>query len=274
MLEEITNSTLFTLIAFILTFMSVVLAILFYYRSQIIKLPHYARTGETLIEENIIQHKPIKVLFQDKPVERLTKTYLALWNKGRATIRSEDLTQEDPLRLVPEVGTTILATEILFQNRPANKIQLVPDPISSRVTIEFDFLDYNNGVIIVVYHTGSSFRGVDLVGTVKGATSLIDIDRLPSTMIDWLEKIRERLLPRAFSFVPQWFIKLNDLAEDRQNILLAFFSSFPIMIVMLPFFLAYMVMTLIIFIPLLIYMPFSIWKHSLPNELYSIWKGI
>lgn len=253
--------------------LGIVLAAFFYFRSKSVKEPCYSRKSTVLIDPEIVENNPIKVSFQDRPVERLTLSYVALWNNGRATISGDDISEIDPLRIVALNGCSILAADLVQENKHANDFRIDLIRQDDTVIVSFNFVDYKNGAIIRVYHSGDTSRDIDVVGTIKGVDSLIDVDKTGHNFIGLLEHITDFTMGRLFRLpILKPLLDLTEEAERRQSFFLSALTSFLFVFIGFPFYsIYYLIMIPVIFIGAPYFM-FIESSHTVPKELYSIMR--
>jgi hypothetical protein len=267
MLNFITSDPRFNIVSLALAVLSVVLAIIFYYRSKSVKIPCYGRKSQTLVTPELMEHSPLRVTFNSKPVETLTMTYVAFWNDGKATIGGEDVAATDPLRIVADEKCDILAAEIICSNRPANGFKVNLRRQDRVVHINFDFVDNKNGVVIRIYHTGQENQDIDIIGTIKGANGILNVDRADERAINTIERVDKWFKERLFLLAPKRLLDLDFEAEARQNLILSFLVSLPLTILLSPFIAVYvMVMVLLIFITMMRLLFAK--RYTMPKELY------
>jgi hypothetical protein len=268
MIEFITSDLWFNIISSALAILSLILAFVFYYRGKNTKVPYYSRRSTTLLDRELIVRNPIKVTFLDRPVDTLTITYVALWNNGRATIIRDDIAATDPLRVVADDGFDLLAADIICENRPANNFSLSLRREENIAVIDFDFIDYRNGAVLRIYHTGGEDQPVDIVGTIKGAEGIKNADRAGELLGDILDRLTMELMSRPFRLVPRWWLKLTERMDSRQSFILYVLTRLPLIIIVGPFIAIYMVATTVVILASMLYFPIDIWRHRLPRELY------
>jgi hypothetical protein len=274
MIQFITSDPRFNIVSLALAILGIILAIIFYYRSKSIKNPCYSRTGKTLIDCKLMERNPIEVTFLDEPVETLTITYVALWNNGRATISRDDIAVTDPLRIVASDGCTILAADIVCENRPTNKFEISLQRQDNAVVIDFDFIDYKDGMVVRLYHVGKDYQDIDVRGTVKGASGLLNVDKTAEFWVNTLGRLDQQFKDRVFRrTIPKWLLRVMEKARARQNLIFVVFASLPLLILLTPFVLVYMLVMSIVFFIGVLYLPFVTWRYRLPEELYVTMYG-
>jgi hypothetical protein len=166
------NNPWLNLLFLILALLSIFISIIIYFRSKREKVPVYNRRSFNLIENQVSKVKGLRVTHNGKEVKDLTLTKFALWNRGRATVNREDVAPSDPLRLVISPDHQILQADIVFIRTKANNFSINLDESKRSLSINFDYFHTNEGVIIDLYHTGTSSEQINLEGTVKGVEQI------------------------------------------------------------------------------------------------------
>ena len=146
-----------------------VIAFLLYRASRVGPRPVYHTQALRLIgrEEQALPEE-VTVLFRDKKVERLTKTYIILWNSGKATVNGENIVVEDPLRLEFSEDSEVLSARVLNFTRRANNFTVNINPrCPNQVICSFDYLDAGDGAAIELLHTDEK-RYPKVQGSIRG----------------------------------------------------------------------------------------------------------
>lgn len=108
----------------------------------------------------------VKVFFSERPVPRITKTTVWIWNSGNTTINSYDIAPNDPIRLHIQKGFEILNVELMFTSTKANNISVQPNA-NGVIIPKFDFIDQNQGMKFSILHTAKT-KSIHIKGTIKG----------------------------------------------------------------------------------------------------------
>lgn len=270
MTDFITSDPKFA-VSLALTIISIILAIIFYNRSKNIKFPCYSRSGRMLIDPKLIKRNPIKVTFNDEPVDTLSVTHIAFWNNGRTTINRDDLTISDLLRIIAKDGCNILAADVIVTNRPANNFQATLQRQENTVITDFDFIDYKNGAVVRLYHTGENIQDIDILGTIKGTNGILNVDKVGQYFAGLLERFDDEFKERLFRLIPNRLLNLVEEAQARHFVLYVL-VFFPLSIVLAPFIFVYMVVGVLLVLAMMLSFIFGGGRYSLPKELYSIMR--
>jgi hypothetical protein len=142
-------------------------AIYFFTRQRTV-LAYQAR-GQRLLGHATSGLPPeVTVQYEGREISKLTRSILTLWNAGEKTIAGSDIVEGDRLRLLLGDGSEILSAEIIQQSRAAIRSSVhLPKRPTDRATMEFDFLDHNDGFVVEVLHTGKEILPL-VQGTIRG----------------------------------------------------------------------------------------------------------
>lgn len=121
-----------------------------FYASRKRKILVYEYRTQILIRgfENEVDGLEIK--YNGNPIKNLATTNIGIWNQGRDPIRREDIAPRDPIAIhfrEEIVGDPI----ILFSKTPASYVSAKKE--NRKIIVDFDFLDFEDGAIIQVFHT-------------------------------------------------------------------------------------------------------------------------
>ncbi len=145
------------------------LAIIFYIKGKRVKLPFYADRSVNIVKDLVSRFESLEMLYSGQPIENLTVTKTAFWNGGRDTIKGGDVASADPLSVHVKKGCKILDAKILYTKNPANQFSITTSDDQSYITLQFDYVDKGEGVVIQLIHTCTSSEDIKIRGTIKGA---------------------------------------------------------------------------------------------------------
>jgi hypothetical protein len=188
------GGTTLNVVSLVLGAAGVLLSIYFYIRSKHEKRPVFHAKTFPLLRDTVSRVPGLSILFDDKPVNTLSLTRLAIWNAGSRTIARDDIVKSDPLRIDGTAQGQILAARVSFSRRPATNLEA--SLVSNSILLSFDFLDRNDGGIIDIYHTEP--LKIDVVGVLRGCQSISIAD--PTAL--WEQRVNKVLgrLPDPDSF--------------------------------------------------------------------------
>jgi hypothetical protein len=102
-------------------------------------------------------------------IERISRTYIALFNRKGDSVSGEDVVASDKLRVTVEHGDRILQARVIAVSRPQCGVSLNLAPSAANIVeVNFDFLDAKDGAILEILHQGAS--SATIAGTIRGAS--------------------------------------------------------------------------------------------------------
>lgn len=124
----------------------------------------------------------LKILYQDREVERVTKTVIIFWNNGNVTINGSRIVDSDPLRLEVSEGERILDASVIGVTRAVNSCALSPgaDPLIQRV-LTFDYLDAGDGIAVSMLYTAE--KEAHVFGTLRGVGGVQSLGKMPDAPV-------------------------------------------------------------------------------------------
>jgi hypothetical protein len=133
--------------------------------------PTYWINSVNLIRDsnNVVPDLGISVSGYGQPIRDLTVSNLVFWNAGRGTITKAEVVQPDPVTIEINDKYVILDARILFQRNERNGFERTISRERKRVTLKFKFIDWNEGAVIQVIHTGTAGKDLTMRGTIKDA---------------------------------------------------------------------------------------------------------
>jgi hypothetical protein len=166
----------------------------------------FAVDSQVLVDptEGLIR-QGLSLRFAGSEIQRVSRTYVAVWNEGGDTVEQSHVLTTDPVRVVLGEGDVALQARVVSTSRDqigfsASLLAATP----TDVPISWNFLDARDGAVVEILHVGSMSRPT-VEGTIKGATlspavsSSRGVSLSPSTF-DWShkatrrERFKERLL--------------------------------------------------------------------------------
>ena len=149
--------------------MGLLIAFIFYKLSNRKPIPSYQEHSLNIIKKNEIELSDnIKILYDNKEVENLTKTQIIFWNNGSDTLKIEDLVKDDPLLFEFSENSIIQSSKIIKHSRDINKVTITTSSKDKNIAyFNFDFLDEKDGMIFEFIHTDTKSYP-KIKGTFKG----------------------------------------------------------------------------------------------------------
>ncbi len=160
---------------FLITTISSILAIVFYFKGKKEKIPIYAIRTNNLIRGYGKEYSRLTVSYGGEEVENLSVAKVIFWNSGRETIRNTDIPNGDRVRIEAATDFRILDAKILGTSHPSNGANLV-EASEKKIMLEFEYFDFDEGVVIQVIHTGTSEDDIKVLGKLVGAKRIAKIE--------------------------------------------------------------------------------------------------
>ena len=217
-IESLVQNPWFQFSGFAVGVIGVVIALVTWLLSRRYKRLYFLVRSFNLVDKSRSTVPSLSVQFGGRTVAALTISKIAIWNSGKEAIRDVDIPSREKLRITPKEGVEILESSIIQVSSESCNCRLGEYSNSSQ-TIQFDFLDPNDGIVLHVAHTGSSSEELKVEGQIVGKG-----------------KIAEKSALGAFNLFP--FIKKTPRTHRRRpRALLAIFMSITgIFILLSPFF--------------------------------------
>ena len=197
LIDSLSKNPWLIVIASLVTLISFLLSIYFFYASRKIKRPSYSVKSFTIVSESMGQKaKDLEITYKNKFVKNLTITRVLFINRGNEVINSNDIAPKEPLKIIFPSELNIFNFKILYIKEKANNISLTLD--NNQVLLNFDYLSYNEGFIFQIVHSGVH-EEMQIRGIVKGINQLykFEIEDIVAT---------EALIYIAFSGIMTVFV--------------------------------------------------------------------
>lgn len=151
----------------------------------------YLKARERVDPRYVLQHRPlvdsssgamteVAVLFKGSKVTNLNRCILAIWNRGTRVITRDAIAENDKVRVCLPEGATALGIGVAWSSRPAIGLSAQISDAGSTVTINFDFLDQDDGGLVEILYQGDSKAAPTLTGSIMGAPK--GIRSIPGTL--------------------------------------------------------------------------------------------
>ena len=152
--------------------LGVILTTYFYFKTKKRKDPVYICKTTRLIQSNINQIDLLEVFYNSQKLNALSITKVVFWNAGRETISKSDIATKDRLRITIDEQYEILSCDVLTQTMKANDFvaQIADDKKS--ILISFDYINYEDGAVFKIRHTGSSSSNLRVEGQIKSVKAI------------------------------------------------------------------------------------------------------
>ncbi len=176
------------LLFLILAVGSIIISLILYLKSRKEKILVYVTKSFNLIHNSVAKVPGLSIKYEGNTLDTLTLTKIAFWNNGKGTINSNDIAPTDNLVVFPNEDILILEAAITYKSRESNNFGVAKK--GNSIAVNFDYIDFHQGVIIDVYHTGQTDKSLLIKGTVKGGHE-VGLGTIPKYYL--LEKILQPL---------------------------------------------------------------------------------
>jgi hypothetical protein len=167
-LKNLVSHPIFILISFAFGILGILFSFIFYFKSKKEKKPYFTTKTITLIENLSSEIESVKVLYDDKSIENLSISRIAFWNEGKQTISKDDIPVIDEIRIESVEETQFLDVQIIYENNPANNFNVELQEDKKLISLLFDYIDFEDIVVLQIIHTGKSCGDLKISGSVKG----------------------------------------------------------------------------------------------------------
>ena len=170
MLEMLSNIFSHPLVGNIVGVIGIVSALLFYMRSKRTAKPSFQRFSLRLLGGTDSELPPeVTVLFENKKIDRLTRTTLIFWNNGTEVLYGDKIVESDKMKISFDKGNTILDHKILKTTKKANAFsaQHMENGNSHQLLVDFSYLDPRDGAVVELLHN-SKKRYPKVHGSIMG----------------------------------------------------------------------------------------------------------
>ncbi len=192
--EFFNANPVFNLISLLLGLLGILLSFYFYFKSIKNRIPIYVIRTINLVKEKIQKIDTVKIMYSNREINNLSISKIAIWNDGKETINKNDVANSSPIKININNNFNILDAEILYQKNNANDFKIEIEDNKKCINLTFDYFDFEEGVILQIYHTGNSSEDLNLSGTIKSVKKIIrkeiSIGMFPSIINNLIKKER------------------------------------------------------------------------------------
>jgi len=195
-----------TVVAIIVAVISGIAAIVLGLRAIRKKKPVWAYITSKIIGLDTDAPAELKLSFNDKPVRDAYRTIFIFFNKGRESIRENDVVEDIAIHFK---GADILQQPVIL--KPSKEaIKFSAKQGDKAIELSFRYLDHNDGAVVEVLHTKS--QDITCSGTIIGADSIDYIGEfLPPRPLELRRRLPEY---RIFGLVGGVVVIMLVIVED------------------------------------------------------------
>jgi len=179
-------------VSLLISIISLILTIIFYLKQMKVKVPVYISYSRILVMNKPELLEGLNIVYKGTNLDNLIITRIAFWNVGNSLIEREHLSEKDPLALYFSGDTKIVGAKIVYQSKKSNNFELGSadmigeNPNLFKINIYFDYIEQDEGVVILLAHEAATNRHVWIQGSIKGAKS---VQRAPRKFLRLVGKI-------------------------------------------------------------------------------------
>ncbi|MFM0498912.1 hypothetical protein [Paraburkholderia caffeinilytica] len=180
----------------------------------------YCADGETVIHKRDAMDGLV-VSHHGEPVDRITRSFVSIWNAGKGPIKPEDMVADNPLRLTLEDDSRILSVRTVHRDDDVVKVAAVSSDDGSW-RIEFAHWERDASVVLEVIHTSPKLVP-KLIGTISGFQPVKCLGRVTTGAFlparrRWLYRLAPALAIPLFA-AGVWAVSEMKLMPDPKTIL-------------------------------------------------------
>lgn len=211
--ELFNSNPLLNACSLFLAILGIIFSVYFYFKSKKIRVPIYILRTVNLVRENVQKIDTVNILYAGNTVNNLSITKIAFWNDGKETINNSDIAQNNPIRLIIDKDCIFLDAEIIYQKNPSNGFNISISNDNKYIDINFDYFDFEEGLVLQVFHTGNESDDITLVGQVKSVKKIKRKDYSPSFIPTYIVDVLKKttLSKKVAKLVSGWTVFIMGL---------------------------------------------------------------
>ncbi|MBK7222870.1 MAG: hypothetical protein IPH94_16625 [Saprospiraceae bacterium] len=146
---------------------SIVISIYLYFKSRKRKLPTYLMKTFNLFKNKISNIDKLNITYDNTHIENLSITKIALWNRGNEVINYSDVAPRNLLQIKMLNSKQILDAQIKYTKNNNNNFTIQISEDKKSLIIKFDYFFQNEGVVLEIFHNGTSGKEIIIDGSLK-----------------------------------------------------------------------------------------------------------
>lgn len=167
---------------------------------------------ELVRADDALSRGGLQIRFRDNRVDRVCRSYLAIWLKSGDPISGQSLPRTDPLGVDLIEGDRVLSSRIVAESRPQINVTTSINDSQRGVDISFEFLDVGDGFVVEILH--EVHAAPQMRGSIPGANILpqSDTDLTPKgrelLRKSWWARLRGRYRLQAIAVLLAAFVSM------------------------------------------------------------------
>ncbi len=204
--EFLNGNIWFNIATLLIAIFGFILTVVFYRKGKKTKKPTYMIITNNLVRDSIKDIDSVQITYKGENIPNLSVSKVTFWNAGKDTIQKFDMLKKFPLKVTIKEGHRILDSKIIYQKNIASSAKAYLNPKKNEVIISFDYLDFEDGFVLQVFHTADSSDEICVSGTIKTVRKLEKRNNT-DVMTRFMRKfIRNRKIFDAIKLVYDWNI--------------------------------------------------------------------
>ncbi len=155
----------------------VFISYLFFKKSKKERKPLYSIESNNYVHSFLSQIEGLSINYKKRPIKTLTGSRISIWNAGKETIKRSDIASGEKIRIELEKGLEFLNIEEFKVTNEANKCNV--ELVDNTILIDFEYLDYQEGLALEVFHTGKTSWSLKVLGSIIGGGKIKHAKSLP-----------------------------------------------------------------------------------------------
>jgi hypothetical protein len=192
-----------------------------YFKGKKVRLLSYTIRSTVIFKglTNEIPELDIHFHGHGESIENLTSSNILLWNRGRETIRKADVVKGHPITIMMAENCSIVRVSILFGKTPANQIAVTRSADKTKAAVNSEYLDFMDGAIINILHTGVGNDALVVTGVVMGGggPKRVEDDRSSKSLASAARIIVYYVMPVSTCIVT-WFVLESALDYMKKDL--------------------------------------------------------
>lgn len=215
LLDFFNGNPVLNVVSLLLAILGIVFTIYFYFKSKKNRIPTYIVRTINLVRENVKKIDTVSILYSGEKVKNLSISKIALWNEGKETINSGDVALNNSIKIKIKDDFKFLDSEILFQKNSANDFKIQMSEDNKFISIFFDYFDFEEGLVMQVFHTGNTSDDIYIDGKIKSVNKISRREHsnslLPTTVVRLLRDDKEAVSKGTMKTIMGWTIFVGGL---------------------------------------------------------------
>ncbi len=162
----------FNIATLLIAIFGFIFTVVFYRKGKKTKKPTYTIVTNNLVRDSIKDIDSVQITYKGENIPNLSVSKVTFWNAGKDTIQKFDMSKNFPLKVTIKEGYRILDAKIIYQKNVASSIKAHLNPKKNEVIISFDYLDFEDGFVLQIFHTADSSDEICVSGKIKTVRKL------------------------------------------------------------------------------------------------------